>query len=551
MMTSSNMAYWINDITRKFLSRGYLPEWKTVEDRINDIALEFANHRWIDKAHKFKQYMMKWYYSLSSPVWSNYWLDRGLPISCFWSYLEDSMDGILSTHWEVGMMSKYWGWTSWYFWDIRSRWSEITWNWVSSWAVHFMELFDKLTDVVSQGNVRRGKFTPYLPLEHGDINEFLDIWTEWHPIQNMTTWVTVGNERIKEMKEWDKEKRVIWAKLLQRRSEIGFPYIMFKDNANDWRPSIYKDLEMEVKASNLCCEIMLPSSRTESFVCCLSSMNLLHYNEWKDTDAVEILTEFLDTVIEEFINKTNNYSHPYMDKARNFAQRHRAIWVWVLGWHSFLQSNMIPFESKRAHDINEEIFKLIRFKTNKASRDMASELWAPELLRHYWRRNTTLMAVAPTTSSAFILWQVSQSIEPLMSNYYVKDLAKDKVTIKNKYLEVLLEYKWCNERSIWESIREKNGSVQHLKCLDEQEKAVFKTYSEINQYSIIDQAATRQKYIDQWQSLNVIVSPSTPVKEINALYLYAHEQGIKSLYYQHSVNAAKELSRFECSGCEA
>ncbi|RKW23589.1 ribonucleotide-diphosphate reductase subunit alpha, partial [Candidatus Gracilibacteria bacterium] len=223
----------------------------------------------------------------------------------------------------------------------------------------------------------------------------------------------------------------------------------------------------------------------------------------------------------------------------------------VIGWHSYLQSKMIAFEDAEAYELNKEIFKLIHKRAYKASEEMAKEYGEPELLKGYGRRNSTLLSVAPTTSSAFILGQVSQSIEPWWSNCYVKDLAKIKTTIKNKELEKILELKGKNTREVWNSIRDRDGSVQHLDFLTDREKNIFKTFSEINQYAIIDQAADRQKFIDQGQSLNLMIHPKTSAKDINALYIDAWKQGIKSLYYQHSKSAAQELSRkIVCAGCE-
>lgn len=554
--------YRLNKHSRDFLSKWYLIEWQTAEERIREIANTAQNYLWIDWfADKFYDYMAKWYYSLSTPVRNNFWNMRWLPISCFGSFIDDTMWWILYTAAEVWMMSKLWWWTSGYFWDLRPRWSVIKNNWKSSWAVHFMKLFETLCDVTSQGSSRRWAFTPYLPLEHDDIEEFLDIGTEWNPIQKCTTWVTVTDEWINSMKEWDKDKRKIWAKLLARRSEMWYPYIAFKDNLNKQAPDVYKDNWLEITHQNLCAEIALSDSKDKSFVCCLSSINLLHRDAIKHTDAIETMIFFLDAVMEEFIinleerrdseDIEEREKFEFMKRAYKFAKEERALWLWVLGWHSHLQSKMIPFESEYATLLNKDIFKIIQERSLHASRDLASLYWEPELLKWYWRRNSTVAAIAPTTSSAFILWQVSQSIEPLFSNYIVKDLAKWKVTLKNKFLKELLDEYEMDTDEIWESIMNHDGSVQQLEFLTENERDVFKTFREIDQYAIIDQAADRQVYIDQWQSLNVLIDPETPTKEINSLYLYAHERWIKSLYYQHSVSASQELwrkkKRMECN----
>jgi ribonucleoside-diphosphate reductase alpha chain len=295
----------------------------------------------------------------------------------------------------------------------------------------------------------------------------------------------------------------------------------------------------------------------------LSSINALYYDEWKDTDAVETLTYFLDAVMSEFLQKLESKRDSedkekqkeflFMERAYNFAKENRAIGIGVLGWHSLLQSKMLSFDSQEAMVLNVKIFKEIQQRTYKASKEMATLYGEPEVLKGYGMRNTTTMAVAPNTSSAFILGQVSQGIEPVWSNCYVKDIEKMKVTIKNGFLEKLLEEKGQNTKEVWQIIREQNGSVQTLDFLTENEKDVFKTFAEIDQYSIIDQAAARQMYIDQSQSLNLMINPkTTTAKEINALYIDAWKQGVKTLYYQHSMNAAQELNRKKvCINCEA
>jgi len=546
--------YWLNENSKKFLSKGYLMEGVTAEERIREIAKKAENY--LNKpgfADKFYDYMSRGFYSLSSPVWSNYGLKRGLPISCFSSYIADDMSRILYTHAEVGMMTKYGGGTAGHFAGLRPRGAPIKDNGTSSGSVHFMELFDNLINIVSQGSVRRGHFAPYLPVEHKDIEEFLNIGTEGHPIQESTYAVTVTDAWLKAMVEGDEEKRKTWAKIIQRRTEIGYPYILFSDTVNNNTVDVYKDKKMKIHGSNLCSEICLPTSDEISFVCCLSSINIRHYKEWKDTDAVETLVMFLDTVITDFLENLedlkNSEDHEkqtafyFMQRAYKFAKEHRALGLGVLGWHTYLQENNIAVESDEANILNKEIFKLVKEKSYKASEELAKEYGEPEILKGYGRRNTTLLAIAPTTSSAFILGQVSQGIEPYMSNAFVKDVDKMKVTIKNPALVELLEAKGQNTPEVWGSIRDNDGSVQHLTFLTPHEKMVFRTFSEIDQKVIINQAADRQKYIDQAQSLNLMVDPTMPIKDLNALYLYAWEKGVKTLYYQHSMNAAQVFGR--------
>ena len=366
----------------------------------------------------------------------------------------------------------------------------------------------------------------------------------------MSFGVTVTDEWMNSMISGDAEKRGIWAQVLKKRSESGYPYIFFTDNANNNAPEVYKDKNKKIYASNLCAEISLSSSADESFVCCLSSLNLIHWDEIKTTDAIETLTHFLDAVMEEYIQKTKDI--PFMESSHNFAKRQRAIGVGVLGWHSFLQSKMIAFESMEAKMLNGEIFQTMKERTYKASEELAKSLGEPELLKGYGRRNTTTMAIAPTTSSSFILGQVSPSIEPLNSNYFVKNLAKGKFTYRNPYLADLLEKHEKNTPEVWKSILVKGGSVQHLDFLSTEEKDVFKTFGEISQKEIVIQAAQRQKYIDQGQSLNLMIPPKTSPKEINSLLIFGWEQGVKSFYYQRSANPAQELARsiLTCASCE-
>lgn len=553
---------WLTEHSRQFLASGYLSKGETPEERIKAIADNAEKILNIPGfSDKFYHYMSEGFYSLASPVWSNFGKERGLPISCFGSNVDDDMGNILYTQSEVGMMSKLGGGTSGYFGHIRHRGAEVKDNGVASGAVHIMQLFESMVDVVSQGSVRRGRFSPYLPVEHHDIEEFLDIGTEGNPIQELTHGVSITDKWMQEMIDGDADKRKIWAKVIQRRCEIGYPYIFFKDKANNGAPDVFRDKNLSINASNLCTEIMLPSNTNWSFVCVLSSINLLHYDKWKDTDAVETMIYFLDAVITEFLTKLEFYKDSdsnddkqtflFMERAYNFAKENRALGMGVLGWHSLLQSKSLSFDSQDAFDLNSEVFKLIKHNSYKASTELAEKFGEPKTLKGYGRRNATLNAIAPTTSSAFILGQVSQGIEPIWSNIYVKDIAKVKTTIKNPFLVELLDNKGYDSKEVWDSIRENDGSVQHLDILTDHEKSVFKTYSEIDQMDIIYQAANRQNHIDQGQSLNIMVHPDMSPKEINKIHITAWKLNIKSLYYQHSMNAAQKFKqKKECESCE-
>lgn len=868
---------WLNEESTQFLKRGYLDEGQDPHERIIEITNTLYNYLGDEELEsKFYDYMSRGWISLSSPIWANYGNDKGLPISCFGSSIQDSTDDILRNISEIGMLTKYGGGTASYFGNIRPRGSKISKGGKSNGSVPFMGMHDSMMDVISQGKIRRGAFAAYLPIDHGDIEEFLTIRNDDSKIQSISLAVTIPSGWMQEMIDGDTKKRQIWAKVLKKRSDSGYPYIFFEDNVNENKPEVYKDKGLEIKHSQLCSEIMEYTDDEKTFTCCLSSVNLKYYDDWKDTDLIEVVTTFLDTVLTEFIEKASEI--PYLEKAVKFAKEHRSIGLGVLGWHSYLQDHMIPMEGFESKQILNKIFKNINEKSLKASKKLAVKYGEPEMLKGYGERFTTrcvtgdtkvltregqvsikdivdkevnvwngfeyskvkpyitgedyiyevklsngkslkctdghifkvlslrtdskdfnrrvtydvplsrlregdvmskfmlpvidnnkelkdpytqgfftgdgsisnarngkyprkeirlygdkmdcvnrikwksyrktnyggrdlirgyidnsyknshfvpinysvqskldwlagiidsdgyasskgitvsskykwflneisLMlqtlgchsyvskvkrtggydsenkyyyvlqisfhsctilldlglnttrvnvprgkktlkdkpnhqwvyvesiskldkkemtycftepknntgvfngimtgqcAIAPTTSSSFILGQVSPSIEPLNSNYFIKDLAKGKFVYKNPNLEMLLEEKGKNNPMIWKSILEKGGSVQHLSFLTDHEKKVFKTFGEISQLELIQNASIMQKYIDQGISLNLMIHPEMPAKEINKLMIEAWKLGIKTLYYQRSANLAQELSRdlMQCISCE-
>ena len=544
--------FWLNDDSRTFLSRGYIDGGKTAEERIRDIgeaAADILND--YDFADKFCTYMARGYYSLSSPVWSNFGTTKGLPISCNGVYVEDRMESILGKTAEIGMQTKMGAGTSAYLGSLRSRGSAINTGGTADGPVHFANLLETTVDIIAQGNVRRGSCAVYLDIESPDILEFLDTREEGSTIQNLSLGVTISDDWMQSMIDGDADKRNVWARVLRKRRESGYPYLFFKDTVNNNKPQVLKDKERTIWASNLCSEIALPSAEDESFVCNLASMNLLTYDEWKLTDAVETMITFLDAVMTEYIRKTRGIQ--FMESSHNFAARWRALGLGQLGWHSYLQSKGIAFESFDAMLLNTEIAKTIKERSIKASQDLAQKYGEPEGMKGYGLRNLTVAAIAPTTSSSFILGQVSPSIEPLASNYFTKDLAKGKFTYRNPYLkDVLAKYEQDNEET-WVSILKRGGSVQHLDFLTEDEKNVFKTFSEISPLIIVQQAAARQKHIDQAQSLNILIHPDGSAKDVNALLIEGWKLGVKTFYYQRSANPAQELVRdiMNCAACEA
>ena len=544
--------WWFNEESEQMLNRGYLLNGETLEGAIDRITSAAARRLYKPELKDaFKEMIVKGWISFSSPVWANMGTQRGLPISCFNVHIPDSVEGITHKMGEVIMQTKIGGGTSGYFGELRHRGTAVTDNGKSSGSVSFMKLFDTAMDVVSQGGVRRGAFAAYLDIDHGDIEEFLQIRDIGNPIQNLFTGVCVPDYWMQDMIDGDADKRRVWAKVLESRQQKGMPYILFTDNVNRNKPQVYKDKGLTINASNLCSEIMLPSTADESFICCLSSMNLELYDEWKDTNAVKLAIYFLDAVLSEFIEKTEgNY---YLSAARNFAIRHRALGLGVLGYHSYLQRNMIPFESMEAKMFNAKVFKQIQEQSLAASKELANIYGEPELLKGYGVRNATTMAIAPTTSSSAILGQTSPGIEPFASNYYKAGLAKGNFIRKNKYLAKLLEEKGLDTEDIWRDIMLNHGSVQHMHQLTQEEKDVFKTFKEISPLEIVTQAAQRQQYIDQAQSLNLNIPSSMPIKDVNKVIIDAWKMGVKTLYYQRSQSVSKELviNFMNCSSCES
>ncbi len=551
MEQKSERYWWYNDESKTMLNRGYLLKGETVEDAVNRIVNAASKYLvGLNIKNELKEAIERGWISLASPIWANMGTDRGLPISCFGVSISDNMESITSKLGEVMIQTKYGGGTSAYFGKLRNRGAEIKNNGKSNGPVSFMKLFDTSMLVVSQGGTRKGAFASYLDIDHPDVEEFLQIKDIGNDLQNIFYGVCITDEWFQSMIEGDKLKRDIWAKVLRSRQEKGLPYIFFTDNVNNNKPQVYKDKNLQITHSNLCSEIALHDNENESFVCCLSSLNLELYDEWKNTNTIEVLTYFLDAVLSEFILKTTN--KPMFEQARNFAMKQRAIGIGVLGYHSYLQKNNIPFESWDAQNVNRIMFRNIDQKSHKASKYLAELYGEPELMKGYGLRNVTTMSIAPTTSSSSILGQTSPGIEPFSSNYYKVGLAKGNFIRKNKYLEKLLESKGENQPQVWESIMKNAGSVQHLDFLTQEEKNIFKTFSEISQKEIILQAAIRQKFIDQAQSLNLNIPPELPAKEVNKLLIFAWQNGIKTLYYQRSQSVSKEFMKniVTCKSCE-
>jgi ribonucleoside-diphosphate reductase alpha chain len=542
---------WYNDVSKQFLKRDYLLPWQTLDERVRAIAQhaeKLSGRKGFSE--KVINAVQKGWWSFSTPVWTNYGQRRGLPISCFGTHISDSIASIAQAFSEITMMSKFGGGTSAYFGSIRPQGTLIRDNGKAGGPNYFLPLFEQLVKTITQGSTRNASMAVYLDVEHPDIARFLEIRDDLSTIQNLNYGVCVGDEWLESMRAGDPDKRTTQASILTNRNNKGYPYIFFRDNVRRNTVDVYRDKGMEIRHSNLCSEIALPTNDDESFVCCLSSLNLVHWDEWRDTDTVSDMVLFLDTVITDFIERAR--SVPFMERAVRFAERHRALGMGALGWHSLLQSKMIPFEGMDAKLLNATIFKQIKTQSWEASKKLAQEFGEPEMLRGYGRRNTTLTAIAPTVSSATILGQVSRAIEPYLDNYHIVDTAKLKYTFRNENLQNLLSSYGKDTDEVWDSILNNRGSVQHLTFLSDHEKDVFKTFPEINPMEVIAQAAQRQKFLDQSQSLNLFIHPQMGSKDKNAIIIEAWQRGISTLYYQFNVNAAQEFSReLNCKSCSA
>lgn len=551
---------WLTDDARVFLSRGYLDPGVEAEDRYWDICKRVEEISGIAGiAESIYAACEKNLISFSSPILSNFGTDRGLPISCNMGVVYDTLQSIAHSEYEMSILAKHGAGTAKNFSKIRGYGqpygsdklgrSEGVVSWIGSYA-------NKIGKI-NQGGMRRGFFTAWLSVDHPEILTFLDIGANGDPtesagygIQNITTGVTIPEGWVDSMKNGDKKKREIYAKILKRRSEIGFPYILFEDNCNNVKPQVYKDKGLDLMTSNICTEIIEYCDDQKEFACCLLSLNAAYFDEWPD-NLVHIASIILDTVLSEYIEKGRQL--PGLEKAVKFAEEHRAIGIGILGFHSYLQKKMIPFGSLESFGINKKIFSYLKSQATIASEWMAQNWGEPEMLKGYGLRNTTRIAIAPTKSSSYIMGQWSQSTEPIKSNYHEKTLAKIQTTYKNPTLIPVLEKYGKNNKETWNSILQKNGSVQHLDFLSDLEKEVFKTFSEISQVDVIKLASQRQQYIDQGQSLNLMIHPDTPPKSISDLIIMAHESGIKTLYYQYSINAAQQFNEnlLTCSSCEA
>lgn len=539
------------------LSSGYLLENETPVDMYRRVAGASAKKlKKPELENKFFDYIYKGWLCLATPVASNMGTDRGLPISCFSLSIPDSIDGIFKSVHELAVMSKNGGGVGFCASNVRGRGALIKNNGKSEGIIPWLKCFESAIISVSQGSTRRGAGAAYLNIEHLDIEEFIRIRRPTGDVnrqcQNIHHAVTISDDFMRQLEVKNERAVQIWKEVLKSRFETGEPYLMFIDTVNRNNPDCYKNNNLYVETSNICSEITLHTDELHSFVCCLSSLNLAKYDEWKDSDLVETSIWFLDGVMSEFIEKASKIEG--FERAVRFAIKSRALGLGVLGWHSYLQQKMISFDSLRANLLNSKIFKNIKQQAEKATKDLAIEYGEPEWCKGFNRRNTHLIALAPTVSNSTISGNVSPSIEPFAANAFTKKSAKGTFLQKNINLKKLLEEKGKDDEKTWKHIVINEGSVQGLSFLNSEEKEVFLTAREINQFAIIRQAAARQKYIDQSQSINLFFPVNVDPKYFHKVHMEAWRSGIKTLYYCRTGSVLKGdvATRFyddECRSC--
>ena len=534
---------YFDEVALSTISKGYLLPGETPKKAYRRVAHSVAMR--LNKPeleNKFFKYIWNGWIGLASPVLSNTGTDRGLPISCFGIDTPDSIRGIGLTNAELMRLTSYGGGVGISLSRIRGRGSNITGNGKSEGIVPWAKIYDSTIIATNQGSVRRGAASVNLDINHKDINEFIQIRRpKGDPNRqclNLHQCVVVDDAFMKRLNDRDSEAMSLWLEILKSRVETGEPYIMFKDNVNKDNPLAYRMNNLDVSMTNICTEITLHTDEEHSFICCLSSLNLAKYDEWKNTDVVETAIYFLDGVMEEFIVKTNGKDS--MIRSHRHAKKGRALGLGVMGWHTFLQQKNLPFNSIASTAWTHTIFSDIKIKAEAASRQLAVEYGEPLWCKNTGMRNTHLLAIAPTVSNSRIN-SCSAGIEPQPANVYTFNGAKGTFIVKNQELEKLLESKGKNQNKYWDQILADNGSVQNLPhdVLNEEEKEVFLTFPEINQLSLVQQAAARQRYIDQTQSLNLAFDPTDSPRWINQVHIESWKLGIKTLYYLRTDSVIK------------
>ena len=548
---------WMDEVALSTISKGYLIPGETPKRAYRRVANAVAAR--LEKpelASKFFKYIWNGWIGLASPVLSNTGTDRGLPISCFGVDTPDSIRGIGLTNAELMKLTASGGGVGVSVSRIRPRGTSIRGNGKSEGVVPWCKIYDSAIIATNQGNVRRGAASVNCNINHPDIDEYLQIRRpKGDPNRqclNLHQCVVVDDAFMRKLNDRDDEAMNLWLEILKSRMETGEPYIMFEDNVNKDNPVAYMMNNLKVSMTNICTEITLHTDEEHSFICCLSSLNLAKYDEWKDTDVVETATYFLDGVMEEFIVKTNGKSS--MKRTHKHAKKGRALGLGIMGWHTFLQKKNLPFNSIASTAWTHTIMSKIRNEAEAASRKLAQEYGEPLWCKGTGMRNTHVLAIAPTVSNSRICG-CSAGIEPQPANVYTFNGAKGTFIVRNKELEKLLIEKSKNTNKVWDQILADDGSVQNLPTdiLSEEEKQVFLTFAETNQLELVRQASIRQKYIDQTQSLNLAFSPTDSPRWINQVHIEAWKLGVKTLYYLRTDSVIKgDLGSrtAECVSCE-
>ena len=575
---------WGNtEVYVKTISKGYLLEGETPKDaywRVSTAVARRLGKHYL--ASKFFDYIWRGWLNLATPVLSNTGTDRGLPISCFGIDVGDSIQEIGGKNLEMMLLAKHGGGVGIGMNMIRSAGSKISQNGTSDGVVPFAKIYDSTILATNQGSVRRGAASINLNIEHGDFDDWIEIREPKGDVNrqclNVHQCVVVSDKFMRRLEEGDPDARRKWGKLLQKRKATGEPYIMFKGNVNKSNPDAYKQNGLKVFMTNICSEITLHTDESHSFVCCLSSLNLAKYEEWKDTDLIYTATWFLDGVLEEFIQRAKNM-RGFENSVRS-AERGRALGLGVLGWHTYLQQKGMSFEGLPAQFETRKIFSQIKIESERASRDLANEYGEPLWCVGTGMRNTHLRAIAPTVSNSKLSGNVSPGIEPWAANVFTEQTAKGTFIRKNKELEKSLRKIGINTKEVWDKILEDGGSIQDLNELDnwafingklthmnevsqtsidnkevDPVKDVFKTFKEINQLELVKQAGIRQQYVDQSVSLNLAFPSQASPKWINQVHIEAWKQGIKTLYYMRTESVlrgdiAARATDPDCLSCD-
>ncbi len=565
----------LSDFGKAVLADRYLYKGETFQQLFSRVAHFYSDND--AHAQRLYDYISKMWFMPATPVLSNGGTDRGMPISCFLNETRDSLEGIVDIWNENvwlasrgGGIGSYWG-------NVRSIGEKVRGNGKTSGIVPFIGVQDRLTLAISQGSLRRGSSAVYLPVWHPEIEEFVEIRrpTGGDPNRralNLHHGVVITDDFMRAVENddpWEMKSpadgstvsiikaRDIWIRILLARVETGEPYLLFIDRVNELAPEIYKKNNLPIKTSNLCSEITLATgtdhlNKERTAVCCLSSVNLETYDEWKDDEQfIEDTLRFLDNVLEDFIEKAPDS----MSRATYAAYRERSIGLGVMGFHSFLQAKMLPFESAMAKAWNNKIFKKIHEEVNKASRVLAEEKGPCPDAKDVglMERFANKTAIAPTASISIIANNSSPGIEPYNANTFTQKTLTGSFNVRNKNLKRLLESKGVDNEDTWTSIMTHEGSVQHLDFLSKEEKDVFKTAFEIDQRWVIDLAADRTPYIDQAQSLNIFIPADIHKRDLHMLHYTAWKKGVKSLYYCRSKSvqrADKVSSRSEKSAIQ-